>query len=39
MNQFFNLFLEDADINNILVSNNIPSGEKNYRYYFILLYL
>ena len=39
MNQFFNEFLEDADTNTILVSNNIPSSGKNYRYYLILLYL
>ena len=39
MNQFFNQFLEDADTNNILVFNSIPSVGKNYRYYFILLYL
>ena len=27
------IFLEDVDINNIIVSNKIFSGEKNYKYF------
>ena len=27
------IFLEDLDINNVLVSNKISSGEKNYKYF------
>ena len=31
-------FLEDIDIEKVLVSNNISSGEKNYEYFIGYLY-
>ena len=32
------IFLEDVDIEKLLVSNNISSGEKNYNYFIGYLY-
>ena len=32
------IFLKDVDIEKVLVSNNIFSSEKNYKYYFGYLY-
>ena len=32
------IFLEDIDIKNVLVSHNISSGKKNYKYFVDYLY-
>ena len=35
---YFLFFLEDVDIENVLVSNKISSGEKNYKYFIGYFY-
>ena len=32
------IFLEDVDINNVLVSNKISFGDKTYKYFIVYLY-